>query len=95
MFPLNFVLWLGGAVLEAAAITCLLRGAWRKYLLLLTYLILTSWTGVMDMPARWITNHYTSFSSRLFWIDESIRNLFLLLLVISLFWRYVDSRRRT
>ena len=94
MLSLNFVFWLGGAVLEAAAITCMLRGEWRKYILLLTYLILTFLTGVMDISAWLITEHHTTFSSRLFWIDESLRNVFLLLLVFSLLWRYMDSRGR-
>jgi len=94
MFSLNFVLWLGGAALEAAAITCMLRGEWRKYLLLLTYLILTFLTGVMDISAWLITERHTTFSSQLFWIDESLRNVFLLLLVFSLLWRYMDSRGR-
>jgi len=83
--------WAIGAVLNAAVTTVLVRGQWRRHIILLAYLLVVQLTGVMDVSTWVLTTNYTAFSSRVYWTNDMVRNLFQLLLVFSLVWRYADS----
>ena len=92
MAAVFLITWGIGSALEVAAIALILRRGWRKHFALLAYLVVILLTGVTDYSAFAVKGAYDEFSARVYWVDDMLRNLFLLLLVFSLIWRYADSR---
>jgi len=87
---------LAGVILQLLVIAALWKGAYREYTLLFVYCIVLLLTTVADASAYFDPQLWTR--TRLFWINDAIRQVLIFCLVISLIHRAMGGnpgRRRT
>jgi hypothetical protein len=77
---------LAGVILQLLVIAALWKGAWREYTLVFVYCIVLLLTTVADASAYFDPELWTR-TSRLFWINDAIRQVLIFCLVISLIHR--------
>jgi len=79
-----------GLVLEVPLIAALLRGAYRRWVFVFIYVIVDFFTSLIELPSayeywrglRLTGTHYAT----LYWIDETVIQVLVYLVVISLIW---------
>jgi hypothetical protein len=97
-FALQIVGWAIGLPLEVLLIATLLRGTWKQFPFVFTYLIGLFLSTAIEIPVN--IAHYMGDESRVrersltYWINEGVLLALIVLLVLGLIWR-ASSEMRT
>ncbi len=88
---LSFV---SGAALELLILNKLIKGPYRKYPILFADVLVLFFTGIIDATLYFDLGLWVGSARKVFWIDDSIRQVFLFILVLSLVYHSIPSDRR-
>lgn len=80
-----------GAVLELLILNGLIKGPYRKYPVLFTYVLILFFTGIIDATLYFEIGLWTGSARTVFWINDSIRQVFLFVFVLSLVYQAMAS----
>ncbi len=91
MQPLQWFYWIFGAILQVLVLSALLRGPYRKYLFLTVYVVVLLLTTVVEAAALLDTGYISLAQRRYYWINDSIRQILLFVIVFGLIHRAMDQ----
>jgi hypothetical protein len=83
--------FMAGAVLELLILNGLIKGSYRKYPVLFTYVLILFFTGIIDATLYFEIGLWTGSARTVFWVNDSIRQVFLFVFVLSLVYQAMAS----
>lgn len=79
----------GGLALDVAALAIVLRREWRQYFWLTAYLVVLVLTTIVDAAGYAVHGGYTTATAQVYWINDSLRSLMIMVLVFTLVRKYL------